>query len=56
VVLRHAALVDHDLADLAFVAAHVVDLAAQDVAQRSMVLTVKRIVIRSSLMACCALL
>ena len=33
VVLRHAALVDHDLADLALVAAHVVDLRAQDVAQ-----------------------
>jgi hypothetical protein len=32
-VLRHAAAVDHDLADLALEAAHVVDLRAQDVRQ-----------------------
>jgi len=33
VVLRHAALVDHDLADLALVSPNVVDLAAQHAAQ-----------------------
>jgi hypothetical protein len=47
VVLRHAALVDHDLADLALVAAHVVDLERRMSHSFSIVLTVKRIVIRS---------